>query len=361
MCRYNSVIYTTVPTNNYIWAVVNNGFLKGDSWNPENAMSEFVERVSRTNFTVAKNGDSRTDAAYETRQASVGYEDWDMAEQLAIFNSSRRALVHDLQQQLVQNTSWQDSSGAPGAQFHRLERAECLIQYNKFLANNSHIFLVSSEADQNISPLVYWGFENLANSTDLSSYWMFEQTNNFTYSTASAFEFKFPGNTHEERLAEIRKVVDGWNVATYKIDYCIASQRSLDDMCVLAYSPPLLIGKPISLTMSKTTPDRLICLAICTANAVKCLGLLLTALISWQHRSSKDSKKLLLTLGDALQSFWKKEDKYTQGRCTMDREDVAKKRDIWMNDKPSSRKWPNRRRKFRKGASNTRWASTMAM
>lgn len=243
MCSYNSVIYTTVPTNKYMWAVVNSRFLRGASWDPEVAISEFVQRVHRTSFVVAKNDDSRTNADFEMRQAGVDYEDWEIADQLAIFNSSRRSLLRGLQQQIVQTTTWQHSSADGGPGFHRLERAECLLQYNKFLANNSHIFLVSSEADQNSSPLVYWGFENLANKTDLSSRWMFEHTNNFTYSTGSAFEFQFRGNTQEERLAEIRKVVGGWNVATYKIDYCIASQRSLEDMCVLAHSPPLLLGK----------------------------------------------------------------------------------------------------------------------
>ncbi|KAM0717739.1 hypothetical protein Q7P37_007591 [Cladosporium fusiforme] len=339
---YNSVVYSTVPTNNYMWAVVNNKFLDGESWDPVFATTEFIDRVNHTNFTVSSDNDKSIHTDFYTQPASVGYEDWDIKQKNDTFNSSRVALVRDLQQQLVEHPAWRSTSSNDTLPFHRLEKAECLLQYNRFLANNSHLFLVSSEADRHGSPLVFWGFEDLADGTDLTSYWMFERTNNFSYSAGSGFEYLFPGDTHEERLAEIRTAVTGWNVATYKIDYCIASQRSLDDDCVLAYSPPLLI-------------------AICTASAVKCAGLLLTAFISWKHKSSKgeNNMKLLLTLGDALQSFLKSEDVYTRNRCTMDREDVVKKDSIWTEENPSPREWKIQKRKFRKGASKTRWASTL--
>ncbi|KAM0723366.1 hypothetical protein Q7P37_000352 [Cladosporium fusiforme] len=328
---YNAVVYTTVPTNNYMWAVVDNSFLNNVTWNSSTVVDEFSARVNRTSFVVAKDNDATKNTNLYNQSATEGYPEAEIREKLTALTPSRRRLIDNVQQQANNKTA-----------FHRLEPADCLLRYNRYLANNSHVLLVSSEADQRDSnnSLIWWGFEDLAAETDLSSYWMYEKTNNFSYASGSAFEYRYPGDSTEERLAAVKLAVKGWNVATYKIDYCLASQRSLDHMCVLSYSPPLLI-------------------VICVASGVKLLGLIVTAGLAMLPKEG-----LLLTLGDAIQSFMKDPDDHTKYRCTMDKYDVLAKDPIWTDDVPEPRAWKPRSSsayKLREGASLARWCWTVAL
>ena len=114
--------------------------------------------------------------------------------------------------------------------FTRLEPLDCLLTYNNLLGNRSDLIMVSSAKPEGNNSLLIYGIAT-AVTWDVG------------------YALCIPGNTFDcgrlagLPLAQQQQVIRDWNVGGYKIDYCLSSQQSTENLCSIEYSFSILLSR----------------------------------------------------------------------------------------------------------------------
>lgn len=132
--------------------------------------------------------------------------------------------------------SWQ-TAYAEGNFLKRLDPAWCMAEYYESFGNRSDLILVAT-FDMVINestllasnPLFFAGYVGV--NEQVSAFWGCElgNTNNIPCRNPQLW------TSHPE-------VTDGWNVLGYQIDYCLLAEQSLQNLCAVRFSLPIMIGK----------------------------------------------------------------------------------------------------------------------
>ncbi|KAI4102204.1 MAG: hypothetical protein LQ339_004728 [Xanthoria mediterranea] len=235
---YNSTIIPTVAVNTYAYIAVSSEFLHGGAWNTSETVHLQLGQYWETNMTVL-------------------LQTW-----------------HGLDlQSTIQSMQVNAKNGTSYAYINALD---CLLMYNDLMGNRSDLIMVSSAPPEGNNTLLVYGMA--ASGTWDTGYVLCRWPNTFDC-----------GRLAELPVAEQVQAVKDWNVGGYKIDHCLSSQRSKENLCSVEYSFSIL-------------------LIVCIFNFLKCIGICYTAL----YHSTPDDRPLV-NIGDAICSFLQDPDKTTRG------------------------------------------------
>jgi hypothetical protein len=119
--------------------------------------------------------------------------------------------------------------------FSNLTTSQCLEVYLSATGNRSDVLLISSQdlltPNKSLlsnNSLLYAAYSYLSGPGFL---WQCGSTNTFDCRKGKA-------------LLKNQTLIENWNVIGYKVDYCLASERSLADACMVKYSLPFMISMP---------------------------------------------------------------------------------------------------------------------
>lgn len=221
--RYNSVVFTTVPINSISILVVTPDFLNDGPVDADMATSTAKGRGNMTLPGLPQQGSKEVIPTQINSPWSVGGSHrWDF--------------------------SVTDRCGADGCIHHqnkvkqgvfskRLDPVQCLELYTTTspTSNRSDVLLVSTK--DLLDPL---------NSLPINNSLLFVE-NATSLPTPGTFWECGTTNTFDCRKRDIwtkdPSIIKDWNVIGYKIDYCLVSERNVEDLCGLKYSKFILIGK----------------------------------------------------------------------------------------------------------------------
>lgn len=63
------------------------------------------------------------------------------------------------------------------------------------------------------------------------------------------------GRLSEFPLDKQMEVIQDWNISGYKVDYCLSSQQSTDNLCSVDYSFSIMLSKSFPTQLKKTITD----------------------------------------------------------------------------------------------------------
>jgi hypothetical protein len=177
-------------------------FLNGSSWNSSATLSSITAAKTQT---VPWNGT------------------WEM---LASWQASPMDLDRTIQsmQENAHNTSL----------FTKVEPLDCLLQYTDLFGDRSDVIFVSSTLSTTNNSLFAYGASG--SEDPWKTGWYLSLGNDFDSTKLSLANF--PGGA-VERLEKI----SNWNIAGHKIDYCLSSQVSTQNLCTVEYSQSIMISK----------------------------------------------------------------------------------------------------------------------
>ncbi|KAF2674899.1 hypothetical protein BT63DRAFT_449888 [Microthyrium microscopicum] len=335
---YNSGIYNSQPHNAINFLVVKPDFLNDG---PVSTRTATTVAMSRRNVTLESLPQG---PPYKIETLPID-SNWGQGNGQWTFNISNFCSDDSCTdyRQKVMNNSFSKN----------LTKSQCLDAYLTSSGNRSDVLLISTE--DILAPNTTFSSNNtllFAAESYLSTpgfYWECGSTNTFDCRTRS-------------NLLKNPTLIENWNVIGYKIDYCLSSERSLDEACVVKYSLPIMI-------------------IVCCANWCKCICIIYTLIIAHQ----KQDDETLSTIGDAIVSFLAAPDSTTKRMCLIsgptDKNDakfplrgiwkwrpiqLKKVRPVPKKDESSPwdhlepRVWTRCRLRMSDSASHRRWRCTIA-
>ncbi|KAI4107154.1 MAG: hypothetical protein LQ345_007158, partial [Seirophora villosa] len=198
-----------------------------------------------------------------------------------------------------------------------IDTLDCLLMYNNLIGNRSDLIMVSSAPPEENNTLLVYGMA--ASGTWDTGYALCKRPNTFDC-----------GRLANLPVTEQSQAVKDWNMGGYKIDYCLSSQRSTENLCSVEYSFSIL-------------------LIVCIFNLLKCIGICYTAL----YHSTPDDRPLA-NIGDAICSFLQDPDKTTRGMSLVSKEQIAKSDEIWRT--PTAQMYQFRQPRWLYAVSWKRWS-----
>ena len=117
--------------------------------------------------------------------------------------------------------------------YTRIDALDCILIYNNLLGNRSDFIMVSTEAPETDNSLLAYGMS--ASQTWDVGYALCSDGGQFDCGRLAALP-----------LNEQMKIIRDWNIGGHKIDYCLSSQRSLENSCSVEYSFWIMLGMPTS-------------------------------------------------------------------------------------------------------------------
>ena len=190
--RYNSAIIPTVAVNSFAYIVVDQSFLEGSPWNTSETIQAQHAQASSSN---------------------------DMTWMLSTWHGL------DLQStvQSMQVNARDRSRYTP------ITALDCILTYNDLLGNRSDFIMISTTAPKSTNSLLAYGMST-------SGTW------DIGYNLCS------DGTQFDcGRLAEMPKeeqigAIQNWTIGGHKIEYCLSSQRSTEDLCSVEYSYSIMLS-----------------------------------------------------------------------------------------------------------------------
>lgn len=231
LARYNSAVFATIANNTYLWSVVNSKFLDGAPFNVNDTVANLQLRLNDS-YTTMNHDRTLQGVGLNYSVGSISDLDQDRDNFNLVSNHSTGSLAD--MQAAFGNASLESSM------YIKLEPLSCLLLYQELLGNKSNVLLISSAGDDSNSSLLWFGSDNFAANNDYIGSWMCANTNSFCCHFLSLGHF-LGANDFEKGQNRLLAIKD-WNVAGYKIDYCLATQVSLDNKCSLEYSEVIMIG-----------------------------------------------------------------------------------------------------------------------
>lgn len=117
--------------------------------------------------------------------------------------------------------------------YTRLDTLDCLLDYTYLFGNRSDVIMVSSEAPAGNNSLLLYG--SVERGTWEIGWGLCGASNHFDCDHLDLASF---ADNTTRRL----QAVKDWNIGGYKIDHCLSSQKSLQDLCAVDYSFAIMLG-----------------------------------------------------------------------------------------------------------------------
>lgn len=214
VCSYNSVIFPTVPVNAFIWAMVTPDFVIGGAWN----LSETI--------------------SYEQMWPGIPSDPGLIYHDTWRYFDFYDKMLEDIQQKANATTI-----------FDRLENAACFAQYRQLLGDHSDLLMVTTgrRVNETTANVPHIPAENVPSAEVLlrNSVVAYGEDGKATWETG----WNFCGDTNGVPCIQPNTKLDGtgydvsnWGVGGFLVDYCLSRQNSLDMLCSVEYSLPLLTG-----------------------------------------------------------------------------------------------------------------------
>jgi hypothetical protein len=118
--------------------------------------------------------------------------------------------------------------------FARLEPLECLLSYTNLFGDRSNVILVTSTLSTTNNSLFAYGLSGSEDPWKTGWYWGLGND----FDSTKLDIANFPGGA-----AERVEKTSNWSIAGQKIDYCLSSQVSTQDLCSVEYSQSIMISK----------------------------------------------------------------------------------------------------------------------
>jgi hypothetical protein len=310
--RYNSAVFTSLASNDYTVAVVNDYFLNSSS--------------SSWNLTTAA-ARGLGDPGYSWVVDNVPGFGW----KIPILTPE--AVISGMQQNAT-NTEL----------YTRRNVSDCFTTYSDYFIALGNVVIVTSNDTRPVQQQMNDTLLILASIIPNSDGWAKNQwaIENGTQSSTK-YRAKPPDG-----------LVETWYLGPeyYAVDYCLVQEPSTtSDRCRFEYSPQIMI-------------------TVCILNLFK-TGVML--IVWWMRKyqwvERKDHEKhVLYTLGDAIQSFVRNPEPKTQDMCLADIGDFRRRRTrktrfvkpaLVLSKEP--RKWEERKRHWAAAASVRRWVFLISM
>lgn len=190
--RYNSTIIPTVAVNSFAYIAVDKSFLEGGYWNTsETVQTQLSQKSSSSNMT------------------------W----MLQTWHELDLHSAVELMQIDVRNNS----------HYTRIENLECILTYNELLGNRSDFIMVSTTPPKSNNSLLAYGMST-------SGTW------DIGYGLCSGGGQFDCGRLSDMSPKEQMNAIKGWNIGGYKIDYCLSSERSTENLCSVEYSFRIILS-----------------------------------------------------------------------------------------------------------------------
>ena len=190
--RYNSVIIPTVAVNSSAYIVVSTNFLDGGAWNTSRTMQHQLAQFSDRNVTYL-------------------LQSW--------HGLNLESTVQSMQLN-ARNTT----------HYNQIPKLDCVLTYSSLFGNRSDMIMVSSAKPENNNALLVYGIAS--NGTWDVGHDLCDGRGKFD----CARMINWPRARQEEAIRD-------WNVGGYKVDYCLSSQRSSENLCSVEYSFSILVSK----------------------------------------------------------------------------------------------------------------------
>ncbi|RDW65107.1 hypothetical protein BP6252_10758 [Coleophoma cylindrospora] len=255
---YNSLVFTSLATNQYYWSVVTEDFLAGA---PFNLTGDWV--IPAMGYPHVP--------AYPTFTASPPSSEFGNLYRLDESGFARL-------DQVMTDYFVDMQHSAPS--WERLENKDCLQAYsNAFVSDRRNVVLVSSAKNANNSILQYGSADFQA---DMDGNWWICSKHNQDggFQTCNAQDYISSADT--------------WTVFDYPIEYCLS--QLTDDVCSVQFSMTIMV-------------------TVIAFNALKVV-LMVSLLLFY------DAEKILTSVGDAAQSFLTNQDQTTQMMCLANKREI---------------------------------------
>lgn len=195
--------------NTFAYIVVDPTFLKGSSWNTsETVQTQLSQNLSSNNMTWM-------------------LQSW--------HGLDLQSTVQSMQVNARNSTC-----------YTRIDALDCILIYNDLLGNRSDFIMVSTTAPKTDNSLLAYGMST-SQTWDVG-YALCSDGGQFDCGRLAAFS-----------LNEQMKAIQDWNIGGYKIDYCLSSQKSLENSCSVEYSFSIMLSMPPSIA-NDAQPDQQIAL-----------------------------------------------------------------------------------------------------
>lgn len=180
--------------NTYAYLAVSSEFLHGGAWN-----------------------------ASETAHLQLGhYAERNMTELLQSWHGlDLQSTIQSMQVSAKNSTS-----------YAYIDTLDCLLMYNNLIGNRSDLIMVSSAPPEENNTLLVYGMA--ASGTWDTGYDLCKWSNTFDC-----------GRLANLPVTEQSQAVKDWNMGGYKIDYCLSSQRSTENLCSVEYSFSILLSRSL--------------------------------------------------------------------------------------------------------------------
>ena len=120
------------------------------------------------------------------------------------------------------------------SRYARIDPLDCILTYNDLLGNHSDFIMVSTATSKSKNSLLAYGM-SVADTWDIG------------YNLCSQGEQFDCGRLASLPLDEQLKAIQDWNIGGYKIDYCLSSRRSTENLCSVEYSFSIMLSTLLSL------------------------------------------------------------------------------------------------------------------
>ena len=135
----------------------------------------------------------------------------------------------------LQSTIQSMQVNAMNSTIYRLvDPLDCLLTYNDLLGNRSDFLMVSSTMPRSDNSLLAYGMSS-SQSWDIG------------YALCDKGAEIDCGRLSELPLDKQMEAIRDWNIGGYKVDYCLSSQQSTDNLCSVEYSFSIMLSKSFSI------------------------------------------------------------------------------------------------------------------
>lgn len=186
-----------MAVNTFAYLVVDPDFLEGGSWNTSQTLqAQLAQTSSSSNMTWM-------------------LQSW--------HGLDLQSTVRSMQVNAMNSTT-----------YRRIDPLDCILTYNDLLGNHSDFLMVSSTMPRSDNSLLAYGMSS-SQSWDIG------------YALCPQGEDIDCGRLSDLPLDEQLEAIRDWNIGGYKVDYCLSSQQSTDDLCSVEYSFPIMLSKSFSI------------------------------------------------------------------------------------------------------------------
>lgn len=119
------------------------------------------------------------------------------------------------------------------SRYTRIDALDCILTYNDLLGNHSDFMMVSTATSNTNNSLLAYGM-SVSDTWDIG------------YALCSNGGQFDCGRLASLPLNEQMKAIQDWNIGGHKIDYCLSSRQSTENLCSVGYSFSIMLSTSLS-------------------------------------------------------------------------------------------------------------------